>query len=171
MNPKNLYEIWLAGGCFWGLEAYLLKVKGVVATNVGYGNGNTQHPSYKQVCYENTGHAEMVYVQYDPEIISLETLLDYYFKVIDPLSVNRQGNDVGSQYRTGIYYKQLGDKKMIDRVVAQEQEKYSTRIVTEVLPIANYYVAEEEHQKYLAKNPHGYCHINLEILNDDPLNS
>lgn len=167
MDHKNLHEIWLAGGCFWGLEAYLLKIKGIVATNVGYGNGNTQHPSYKQVCYENTGHAEMVYVQYDSEKISLLALLNYYFKVIDPLSVNRQGNDIGSQYRTGIYYKAVEDKAIIDRVIAQEQGKYAARIVTEVLPIANYYVAEEEHQKYLLKNPQGYCHINLALLDEE----
>lgn len=161
-------EIWLAGGCFWGLEAYLDKLSGVVYTNVGYANGNTENPSYEQVCYNNTGHAETVYVQYDPGQIDLPTLLTYFFKVVDPTSVNRQGNDRGSQYRSGIYYQDPADKAIIDQAIAQEQKKYSSAIVTEVLPLRNYYVAEEYHQKYLAKNPNGYCHIDLSSLDQDP---
>jgi peptide methionine sulfoxide reductase msrA/msrB len=162
-------EIWLAGGCFWGLEAYLDKLSGVVYTNVGYANGKTENPSYQQVCYGNTGHAETVYVRYDPKPIDLATLLAYFFKVVDPTSVNRQGNDRGSQYRSGIYYKDPADKAIIDQVITQEQKKYSTVIVTEVLPLRNYYVAEEYHQKYLEKNPSGYCHIDLSSLDKDPM--
>ena len=165
----NIREIWLAGGCFWGLEAYLDKLNGVVFTNVGYGNGNTENPTYQQVCSNNTGHAETVYVQYDPKLIDLPTLLTYYFKVVDPTSVNRQGNDRGSQYRSGIYYKDSGDKAVIDQVIAQEQKKYSAAVVTEVLPLRNYYVAEDYHQKYLEKNPNGYCHIDLSTLDADPM--
>ena len=161
-------EIWLAGGCFWGLEAYLDKLSGVVYTNVGYANGATENPSYEQVCHNNTGHAETVYVRYDPRRIDLATLLTYFFKVVDPTSINRQGNDWGSQYRSGIYYKDPADKAIIDQVIAQEQKKLSSAIVTEVLPLRNYYVAEEYHQKYLEKNPHGYCHIDLSRLANDP---
>jgi len=162
-------EIWLAGGCFWGLEAYLDKLSGVVYTNVGYANGRTENPSYEQVCYNNTGHAETVYIQYDPKRINLNTLLTYFFKVVDPTSVNRQGNDRGSQYRSGVYYKDPADKAATDQVIAQEQQKYSANIATEVLPLSNYYVAEEYHQKYLEKNPNGYCHIDLSSLDKDPM--
>lgn len=163
-------EIWLAGGCFWGVEAYLDKLDGVVYADVGYANGNTENPTYEQVCYSNTGHAEAVYVQYDPQRIQLATLLTYFFKVVDPTSLNRQGNDRGIQYRSGIYYKDPADKATIEQVVAGEQKKYSTKIVTEVLPLRNYYVAETYHQKYLDKNPNGYCHVDLKSLDKDPMN-
>ena len=166
---ERIREIWLAGGCFWGLEAYLDKLRGVVHTNVGYANGSTEDPSYEQVCGGSTGHAETVYVQYDPKHIELATLLTYFFKVVDPTSVNRQGNDRGSQYRSGIYYKDTADKAIIEQVIAQEQKKYSAPIATEVLPLSNYCAAEEYHQKYLDKNPHGYCHIDLSSLDKDPL--
>lgn len=154
-------EIWLSGGCFWGIEAYLAKINGVVETNVGYANGNTVDPSYEEVCSSTTGHAETVFVKYDPTRLDLSTLLTYFFKVIDPTILNRQGNDRGSQYRTGIYYKDLADKTVIERVIAREQQKYSKPIITEVLPLDHYYIAEEYHQKYLVKNPNGYCHIDL----------
>lgn len=163
-------EIWLAGGCFWGLEAYLDKLDGVVYADVGYANGNTENPTYEQVCYSNTGHAEAVYVQYDPQRIELATLLTYFFKVVDPTSLNRQGNDRGAQYRSGIYYRDPADKATIEQVVAGEQKKYSAKIVTEVVPLRNYYVAETYHQKYLVKNPNGYCHIDLKSLDKDPMN-
>lgn len=165
----NHREIWLAGGCFWGLEAYLDKLDGVVYAEVGYANGNTENPTYEQVCYGRTGHAEAVYVQYDLRRIDLTTLITYFFKVVDPTSLNRQGNDRGVQYRSGIYYKDNGDKTAIDQVIAAEQRKYSAKIVTEVMPLRNYYPAEEYHQKYLAKNPGGYCHIDLGSLDSDPL--
>ena len=166
---KNHREIWLAGGCFWGLEAYLDKLNGVVYTDVGYANGNTENPTYEQVCYNNTGHAETVYVQYDPQRIDLATLLTYFFKVVDPTTLNRQGNDRGVQYRSGIYYKDPADKALIDQVMSNEQRKHSAKLVTEVAPLRNYYVAEEYHQKYLVKNPGGYCHIDLSSLDEDPL--
>ena len=169
LDPKHR-QIWLAGGCFWGLEAYLDKLDGVVYADVGYANGNTENPTYEQVCYSNTGHAEAVYVQYDPQRIDLATLLAYFFKVVDPTSLNRQGNDRGAQYRSGIYYRDPADKATIDQVVASEQKKYSAKIVTEVVPLRNYYVAETYHQKYLVKNPNGYCHIDLKSLDKDPQN-
>jgi peptide methionine sulfoxide reductase msrA/msrB len=168
-NNRKYREIWLAGGCFWGLEAYLDKLNGVITTNVGYANGNTENPTYEQVCHNNTGHAETVYVQYDPKRIDLATLITYFFKVVDPTSLNRQGNDRGVQYRSGIFFKDTTDKAVIEQAIADEQKKYSARIVTEVKPLLNYYIAEEYHQKYLAKNPNGYCHIDLSSLDKDPM--
>lgn len=168
LEDKNLREIWVAGGCFWGMEAYLGKLNGVVYTNVGYANGQTENPSYDEVCTGATGHAETVYVQYDPKRIDLTTLLTYFFKVVEPTSLNQQGNDRGRQYRSGIYYKDVADKAIIDKVIAQEQGKYVTPIVTEVVSLSNYYVAEDYHQKYLEKNPSGYCHIDLSSLDNDP---
>lgn len=167
--PDGLREIWLAGGCFWGLQAYLDRLSGVMYTNVGYANGEADNPSYQQVCGGSTGHAETVYVQYDPAQMDLATLLVYFFKAIDPTSVNRQGNDWGSQYRSGIYYQDAADKPVIEQAVAVEQKKYTTAIVTEVLPLRNYYPAEEYHQKYLEKNPGGYCHIDLSSLDRDSM--
>jgi len=165
---ENLREIWLAGGCFWGVEAYLGKLNGVVYTNVGYANGETENPTYEQVCSGRTGFAETVYVQYNPNQIHLAKLLTYFFKIVDPTSLNQQGNDRGSQYRSGIYYKDVADKNTIDMVIGQEQLKHKAPIVTEVVPLKKYYVAEEYHQKYLAKNPNGYCHIDLSSLANDP---
>ena len=161
-------QIWLAGGCFWGLQAYLDKLHGVIHTNVGYANGNTENPSYEQVCYQNTGHAETVYVQYDPQMIPLPTLLSYFFRVVDPTTLNRQGNDRGVQYRSGIYYQDPADLPIILASISLEQKKYSTPLVVETLPLRNYAAAEEYHQKYLEKNPNGYCHIDIASLDTDP---
>lgn len=152
-------EIYLAGGCFWGTEKYLEDVKGILETEVGYANGNTEKPSYEEVCHKNTGHAETVRVVYEDSVIGLMFLLELYYDVIDPVSVNRQGNDVGSQYRTGIYYTDDGDESIIRESIDRLQLKYAEKIAIEVKRLDNYYRAEEYHQKYLDKNPHGYCHI------------
>jgi len=161
-DESKLREIWLAGGCFWGVEAYLARIYGVAETCVGYANGITDNPTYEEIPY--TGHAETVHVRYDPEKVSLEKLLTAFFQIIDPTSVNKQGNDEGTQYRTGIYYRDPGDLPVIKAVVAKEQEKYDKLIVTEVLPLENFSRAEAYHQKYLEKNPEGYCHIDLSLL-------
>lgn len=158
-SRSTLHEIWLAGGCFWGVEAYMRRMPGVAKTEVGYANGNTENPSYEQVCHHNTGHAETVHIFYDPQRITLAQLLEEFFIIIDPLSLNRQGEDCGSQYRTGIYYKKDSDLEVIRDVMRKEQEKYRDPILTEVKPLLNFYPAEEYHQSYLEKNPHGYCHI------------
>jgi len=159
-TPSNQYRvIYLAGGCFWGVEKYLDLVPGVVATEVGYANGNTEEPSYYQVCHENTGHAEAVKVVYDSNQISLGFLLNLYYQVIDPTSLDKQGNDRGMQYRTGIYYVDDADLPTINQSIAALQTKYRKPIVIEVKPLTNYYPAETYHQKYLDKNPGGYCHI------------
>ena len=159
-------RIYLAGGCFWGVEGYFKRIEGVVDTECGYANGNTKNPSYEEVCRKNTGHAEAVRIDFDDNIISLEDLLIYYFRIIDPISVNKQGNDVGTQYRTGIYYTDEGQLPIINAALKREQEKYIDKIAVEVLEIENFYDAEEYHQNYLDKNPNGYCHINLEWANE-----
>ena len=166
MNNDNLHTIYLAGGCFWGIEAYMKKLPGVRDTDVGYANGNTENPTYEQVCYDNTGHAETVKVVYDPALISTEQLLDGFFKVVDPTSINRQGNDRGSQYRSGIYYVDEADKAIAESAAARQKENYKDPVVTEILPLNQFYLAEEYHQNYLEKNPGGYCHINLNAADE-----
>ncbi len=151
--------IHLAGGCFWGVEKYLSLLPGVESTTVGYANGHTANPTYEEVCYKNTGHAEAVRVEYDPDAISLDALLELYYDAIDPTSFNRQGFDVGTQYRTGVYYTDEADKAVILRSIARLQETLAEPVAIEVLPLENFYPAEEYHQKYLEKNPNGYCHI------------
>lgn len=166
MNNDNLHTIYLAGGCFWGIEAYMKKLPGVRDTDVGYANGNTENPTYEQVCYDNTGHAETVKVVYDPALISTEQLLDGFFKVVDPTSINRQGNDRGSQYRSGIYYVDEADKAIAESAAARQKENYKDPVVTEILPLNQFYLAEDYHQDYLDKNPGGYCHINLNATDE-----
>ena len=152
-------EIYLAGGCFWGTEKYLDLINGVVKTEVGYANGTTENPSYEDVCRKNTGHAETVKVVYNPEEIALDDLLKLFYKVIDPVSLNRQGNDIGTQYRTGIYYVDEVDNDIIKESLNELQNDYVEPLAVDVMELQNYYVAEEYHQKYLDKNPGGYCHI------------
>ena len=151
--------IYLAGGCFWGVEKYISLIDGVVATEVGYANGSTLTPSYLDVCLNNTGHAEAVKVEYDPAQISLAFLLELFYEAINPVSLNRQGNDVGTQYRTGIYFTDTADEEAITESIRQLQERLDEPVAIEVMRLENYYPAEEEHQKYLDKNPNGYCHI------------
>ncbi len=159
MSNISEKEIYLAGGCFWGTEKYISGIQGVRSTSVGYANGNTENPTYQEVCHNNTGHAETVHVVYDPEKIDLAFILELYYDVINPVSVNKQGEDEGSQYRTGIYYIAEEDLPVIKASIEQLQKKYDKPIAIEVLPLKNYYLAEEYHQKYLDKNPTGYCHI------------
>ena len=150
--------IYLAGGCFWGVQKYFDQFDGVLATEVGYANGPEEAPSYRDVC-NSSGHAETVKVDYDPEVISLIELLGYYFMDIDPLSVNKQGNDRGIQYRTGIYYTDESQLPEIKAVYKEQEEKAGAKLAVEMEPLKNFYTAEEYHQKYLDKNPGGYCHI------------
>ena len=158
-EDSNVKTIYLAGGCFWGAEKYLGLVPGVVDTNVGYANGRTENPSYEDVKYHQSGHAETVRVKYDETKISLERLLEKYFEAIDPVSVNKQGEDEGIQYRTGIYYTDKADLTAINKVYEQIAEANEKPLAVEVLPLVHYYEAEEYHQKYLDKNPQGYCHL------------
>ena len=152
-------EIYLAGGCFWGVEKYLALLGGVISTEVGYANGHSQNPTYEDVCRGNTGFAEAVRVVYDAKLLDLLTLLDQFYNIIDPTTKNRQGPDIGHQYRTGIYHTEPDDAAIVVKSLSNLQKSYEAPIVTENLPLENYYKAEEYHQKYLDKNPGGYCHI------------
>lgn len=155
-------KVVLAGGCFWGVEEYISRIKGVIETKVGYANGTKENPTYEEVCRRDTGHAEACYVTYDENLIGLEQLLNKFWQIIDPTVANRQGNDIGHQYRTGIFYTDKDDLPVILKSKDEEQKKYSKTIVTEIEPLSCFYDAEGYHQKYLKKNPGGYCHIKLE---------
>lgn len=155
MNRK----IYFAGGCFWGVEQYFAQIPGVLQTRVGYANGSVPNPSYQQVCQGGTGHAETVELVYDDRQVTLPFLLQMLYEVIDPTSLNRQGNDTGPQYRTGIYYTAPQDEAVVRQSLQQLQNKLQKPVAIEAKPLQNFYPAEEYHQKYLQKNPGGYCHI------------
>ncbi len=155
--------IYFAGGCFWGVQKYFDQFDGVVRTEVGYANGPDEAPSYEDVC-ASSGHAETVLVEFDENVISLEKLIYYYFLVIDPTSVNRQGHDAGIQYRTGIYYSDPSMPDIIRKAYDEEEALVGAPLAVEVKPLANFFTAEEYHQKYLDKNPAGYCHIPTEFF-------
>ena len=157
-------KIYLAGGCFWGLQKFLDQFDGIKSTTTGYANGTTSNPTYKEVCSHTTGHTETVEVIYAASQISTEQLLRYYFMVIDPLSVNKQGGDEGPNYRTGIYYTDPAMLPAIQTVCDEVVKKVGKPLAVEVMPLQNFYPAEEYHQKYLDKNPGGYCHIKQEML-------
>ena len=162
----GLREMYFAGGCFWGVEEYFSRIPGVSDVTVGYANGEKENPTYQEVCSGRTGHAETARVLYDPKTVGLQTLAEQFFKIINPVSVNRQGNDVGSQYRTGLYYVNDEDEKVLASVMAEVSKKYGKPLAVELTPLKNYYPAEEYHQDYLKKNPGGYCHISFDSLND-----
>lgn len=155
-------KIYLAAGCFWGAQEYLKRIEGVSETVVGYANSHFYNPMYEDVCNGDINAVETVEVVYDDNIVSLNALLDYYFKVIDPTSLNRQGNDVGTQYRTGIYFIDDDDELLIKDYICSIKDNYNDEIVTEVKKLENFFIAEEYHQNYLTKNPGGYCHIKLD---------
>lgn len=157
-------KIYLGGGCFWGMQGYYQRIKGVVKTSVGYGNGKTLNPTYEEVCRHTTGFCEMVEVEYDEQVISLNKILEYFFLVVDPTQLNQQAHDIGDQYRNGIYYVDDKDLPIIQEYLKQEQTRHHKLMVTECEPLANYYLAEDYHQDYLIKNPTGYCHINFDVL-------
>ncbi len=165
-DASRLREIYYAGGCFWGVESYFSQIHGVESVTVGYANGFTENPTYEQVCGGDTGHAETAHVVYDPGRVSLQTLTEHFFAIIDPLSLNRQGNDRGSQYRSGIYYTDEDDRETLQAEWDRQQKKYSQPVQTQLEPLRCYYLAEEYHQQYLAKNPGGYCHIDFSSLAD-----
>ena len=166
IDTNNLHDIYFAGGCFWGVEEYFSRIPGVYDVVSGYANGTTENPTYRQVCSGTTGHAETVHIRYDPSIVSLRTLATQLFKIINPLSHNQQGNDRGTQYRTGMYYTDEADASTLLSVLVEEQTKYSDPITTELKPLENFSEAEDYHQDYLKKNPGGYCHIDFSSLDD-----
>ena len=154
----SIDTITLAGGCFWCLEAVYERVVGVTAVESGYSNGQVRNPSYEQVCGGDTGHAEVVRVSYDPAAISLRELLEIFFVIHDPTTPNRQGNDVGSQYRSGIYFHDAEQERVAREVLAEVNAHHGGRVVTELAPEANYSRAEDYHQHYFANHPgQGYC--------------
>lgn len=157
-------EIYLAGGCYWGVEKYMSSLKGVKKTTVGFANGNTKEPTYQQVRYENTGHAETVRVEYDPEILPLPVLLTLFYKIIDPTLVDRQGEDVGHQYRTGVYYTGEEDREIVQASRDRLEKEAGVPLAMEACLLDQFWPAEEYHQKYLDKNPNGYCHVSLGMI-------
>lgn len=163
---KTLY---LAGGCFWGVEAYFNQLKGVIDTEVGYANGNKENPTYREVCDGLATHAEAVKIVYDPRMITLDTLFNHFYRIIDPTSLNKQGNDIGVQYRSGIYYEDEDTKEVALSYIQKEQLNYKKPIVVSVEPLKNFYLAENYHQDYLKKNPTGYCHIDLNLAQEDEI--
>lgn len=155
--------IYFAGGCFWGTQKFFDQFEGVLETAVGYANGEKANPTYEEVC-NDSGHAETVKVVYDETQISLKELLEYYFLIIDPTSVNKQGEDEGIQYRTGIYFEDEADLPVIREYADGVQKKLPAPLVVEIGKLESFYLAEEYHQKYLVKNPTGYCHINPRLF-------
>ena len=157
-------SIYFAGGCFWGTEHFFKQINGVVDTEVGFANGETENPTYQEVYTDKTGFAETVHVVYDENIIDLKFLLNMFFKAIDPTSLNRQGHDEGTRYRTGVYYVSNDQLPIIEEVFNEQQKLTENPIVVELLPLKNFYRAEEYHQDYLDKNPDGYCHLPVSLF-------
>ncbi len=159
-------EIYFAGGCFWGTEHFFRQIEGVVGTETGFANGREDlpEPTYEQVYTDSTGYAETVKVVFDSEKVTLEFLVGLFFKAIDPLSLNKQGEDEGTRYRTGVYYTTDQQRLAIEPVFADEMSKYSQPLQVELLPLKNYYPADEYHQDYLTKHPDGYCHLPKELF-------
>ena len=162
-NMSNLKEIYLGGGCFWGTQGYFDRIKGVEFTQVGYANGKSKDTSYYEI--SNTDHAEVVRVKFNANVVDINEILEHYFRIIDPFSINKQGNDIGRQYRTGIYYNDESLKPIIIEFIRAKQAKFDKKIAVEIEPLKNYVEAEEYQQKYLEKNPNGYCHIDLNLAN------
>lgn len=158
-------EIYFSGGCFWGTEHYIGLIEGVVRTEVGYANGSVTDPTYQQVYTDRTGHVECVKVTYDSSIISLAMLCRLFFRSINPLSINRQGDDCGTRYRTGIYWTDENDRNAVEQVYAEVELSYGEALAVEKGPLMVFYPAEEYHQDYLIKNPDGYCHLSLSTMN------
>ena len=163
MQGDTKKTIYLAGGCFWGMQKFLDQFEGVLETTVGYANGDKSNPTYEEVC-NDSGHAETVKIIYNDRVLPTEKLLQYFFMAIDPISINRQGGDTGIQYRTGIYYE---DESLIDPITEayrSEQDKYDEPLAVELRKLQNFFPAEDYHQEYLDKNPRGYCHISPQLM-------
>lgn len=166
MEGKNIKEIYFAGGCFWGTEHLFQLVRGVVDTEVGYANGRIKNPTYEQVISHTTGFAEAVKVRYDADEVNLPLLIELFFKSIDPTTIDRQGNDRGDNYRSGIYSTDPSTEAIVKTEVAKLSKNYDKPVVVETIPLKNFYKAEDYHQDYLDKNPGGYCHIPLSVFEE-----
>lgn len=156
--------IYLAGGCFWGVEHFFKGVDGVIETMPGYANGTLENPSYEAVYTDATGHAETVRVRYDEAKVSLQQILRYYFTIIDPLSLNRQGGDIGTRYRTGVFYADESERPIIEAAFAEAEQRIGQKIVTVLEPLRCFYPAEDYHRDYLDRHPGGYCHLPLKTF-------
>ncbi|MBO4465592.1 MAG: peptide-methionine (S)-S-oxide reductase MsrA [Bacteroidales bacterium] len=158
-------EIWFAAGCFWGAQKFFKRIDGVLRTEVGFVNGHTDNPTYEEVYKDDTGYAECVHIVYDPSRVSLQRLAELFFKIIDPLSLNKQGEDEGTRYRTGAYYKDVEDRAVLEDVFARVTAALGVQALpVELQPVDKFYTADEYHQDYLDKNPGGYCHLNPELF-------
>ena len=153
--------IYIAGGCFWGVEAYFSSLKGVIETKVGYANGNFDNPKYEDLKHGLATHSETVKIDYDEKLITLENLLEHFLRFVDPYSIDKQGEDYGHQYRSGVYYTSNKDR---DIIINYFNNTLKPDYKIEVLPLDKFFLAEEYHQDYLVKNPNGYCHINLGLI-------
>ena len=160
--------IYLAGGCFWGVQEYYSRLKGIIQTRVGYANGDKENPTYQEVCSNKFHHAETVEIKYDDNIISLEKILMHFLRFVNPYSLNQQGEDKGEQYRSGVYY--IDDKEK-DIIKNYFDKNLKEGYLIQIMPLNNFYQAEEYHQDYLKKNINGYCHINLNLIKDDEKNN
>ena len=159
-NTRDLETVTLGGGCFWCIEAVFARIEGVRGVISGYAGGTTENPSYKEVCSGSTGHAEVVQVSFDPSVISYDEILDIFFKAHDPTTLNRQGADVGSQYRSIILYSSEEQKDKAEEAVRRARKNYSDPVVTEIAPLGEFYEAEDYHQDYYAVNPNApYCRM------------
>ena len=159
-------DIWLAAGCFWGAQKFFKRLEGVTFTEVGFANGKLENPTYEEVYTDQTGHAECVHVRYDPTRISLEKLVEQYFRIIDPMSLNKQGEDTGTRYRTGVYYRDTEhDLPVLREVFRRVCDSLGVPVLAvELLPLDCFYPADEYHQDYLDKNPNGYCHLDPSLF-------
>ena len=158
-------DIWFAAGCFWGAQKFFKLIEGVEYTEVGFANGWVQNPSYQQVYTDTTGHAECVHVRYNPEVVSLQRLAELFFQIIDPLSLNKQGEDEGTRYRTGVYFEDNQDLDTLSLVFQDVKQKLGVpEFPVELMRLSSFYRAEEYHQDYLDKNPGGYCHLNASVF-------
>ncbi|MBQ8968884.1 MAG: peptide-methionine (S)-S-oxide reductase MsrA [Bacteroidaceae bacterium] len=157
-------EIYFAGGCFWGTEHFFKQIAGVVETETGFANGHTEGPTYEQVYTDQTGYAETVRVRYDERQVGVRFLTRMFFRAIDPTSLNRQGHDEGTRYRTGVYYTDETERPVIQKVFDEEQTHYAAPMVVELEPLRNFYPASEYHQDYLDQHPDGYCHLPLALF-------
>ena len=154
-------RIYLAGGCFWGVEEYFSRLKGSISTAVGYANGNIANPRYEQLKAGEATHAETLRLDFDDEILPIEKVIEHFLRFVDPYSIDKQGHDIGHQYRSGIYSE---DEKTLESVAKILAEKVGPNHKIEVTSLMNFYLAEDYHQDYLKKNPHGYCHVNLSLI-------
>jgi len=161
-------KIILAGGCFWGVERYYQRLKGVLDTEVGYTDGPTKTPSYRDVC-NSSGHVEAVLLTYDETVLPLEKVLEHFYRIIDPTQYNRQGHDIGIQYRNAVFYLDEADRPVIDAFLADAQKRYAKKIRTYVKEANPFFNAEDYHQDYLVKNPSGYCHVDMSLAKPEEL--